>query len=81
MKIATWNIKRATKSSKKYAAILNMLKHIHADILILTETSEEIDLRNQYQIFTYLKTNSWFFICGRRKKRQYIFKIPRSKTT
>jgi len=42
MKIATWNIERPNKYSKKNQAIIDCLQKVDADILILTETNEFI---------------------------------------
>ena len=51
MTIATWNIERPTKTTKRIPLIIECLKEIDPDILILTETNEFIDLGNEYQIF------------------------------
>ena len=51
MKIATWNLERPTKNGHKTPAILQYLRKLNADILVLTETSEFIDLGNEYEFF------------------------------
>ena len=51
MKIATWNIERPTRNGKKSPAILDYLKKLNADILVLTETNEFIDLGTEYKVF------------------------------
>ena len=51
MKIATWNIERPTKTGKRIPLIINCLREIDADILILTETNEAINPGNQYNSF------------------------------
>ena len=51
MKIATWNLERPTKSGHKSKAIMDYLKSLNADILVLTETNEFIDLGADYQVF------------------------------
>lgn len=48
MKIATWNIERPYKNDQRVAAITKCLQEINADIVILTETNELIDLGNAY---------------------------------
>lgn len=48
MKISTWNLERPTKNGKKTPPILECLKAINADILILTETNDFIDLGAEY---------------------------------
>jgi exonuclease III len=61
MKIATWNIERQSKSSKRFYSIIETLKTINADILILTETNEEIDLGEQYSVFHTSKPTESFY--------------------
>lgn len=46
MKIATWNIERLQKRKNK--EIIQAIKQIQADILILTEASDLIDLSDDY---------------------------------
>ena len=51
MKIATWNIERPTRNGQKSTAIIEYLKKLNADILVLTETNEFIDLGPEYKLF------------------------------
>ena len=51
MKIATWNLERPSKTSKRTEAILAILQALQADILVLTETNDCIDLGPAYQVF------------------------------
>jgi exonuclease III len=51
MKIATWNVARHRKGSEKTNAILKLLLEQDADILVLTETINSIDLGTQYKSF------------------------------
>lgn len=51
MKLATWNLERPRRpktSSEKNAAIAKKLKEVDADVLVLTETNECIDLSFGY---------------------------------
>jgi hypothetical protein len=48
MKIATWNLERPKTVSRKNQLILEKLKEVGADILILTETNRCIDLGPEY---------------------------------
>lgn len=48
MKIATWNLDRPTTSSPKNLQLLQELKDVDADILILTETNFVIDPGEKY---------------------------------
>ena len=48
MRIATWNLERPKASSGKNTEIIEKLKEVNADILILTETHSSIDLREKY---------------------------------
>ena len=51
MKIATWNLERPSKTSKRTEAILAILQALQADILVLTETNDCIDLGPAYHVF------------------------------
>jgi exonuclease III len=51
MKIATWNIERPTRNGHKSPAIVDYLKKLNADILVLTETNEFINLGTEYKVF------------------------------
>jgi len=51
MKIATWNIERPAHNGKKNKAITEYLKKLNADILVLTETNEFINLGTDYELF------------------------------
>jgi len=51
MRIATWNLERPTKNGKKNAEIIKTLKGLDADILILTEANECIDLGSEYEYY------------------------------
>lgn len=51
MRIATWNLERPTKGGKKNAEIIEILKGLNADILILTEANECIDLGEEYEYY------------------------------
>lgn len=51
MKIATWNIERPTRNGHKSTAIVEYLKKLNADILVLTETNEFINLGKEYELF------------------------------
>ncbi len=53
MKIATWNVERPKSSSvSKNARILEALKEVDADILVLSETNSAIDLGRGYSAFS-----------------------------
>ena len=51
MKIGTWNIERLTKNDKKIPYIVDILRKVNADIFILTETNEFLNLDNCYNCF------------------------------
>lgn len=51
MKIATWNLERPTKNGQKIPAVLQILQKLNADILVLIETNECINLGNEYEHF------------------------------
>jgi endonuclease/exonuclease/phosphatase family metal-dependent hydrolase len=50
MKIATWNIERPSKNGKTTKEIIVFLRELNADILVLTETNEFIDLGPDYNV-------------------------------
>ncbi|MDX2281423.1 MAG: endonuclease/exonuclease/phosphatase family protein [Saprospiraceae bacterium] len=51
MKIATWNLQRPSKTSKRTEAIFTILKALQADILVLTETNDGMDLGPAYSVY------------------------------
>ncbi len=51
MKIATWSIERPTRKGKKSPAIVDYLKKLDADILVLIESNEFINLGTAYELF------------------------------
>ncbi|MDB5202897.1 MAG: endonuclease/exonuclease/phosphatase family protein [Ferruginibacter sp.] len=51
MKIATWNIERPSPNGHKSPNIVEYLQKLNADILVLTETNECIDLGSAYEVF------------------------------
>ena len=71
MKIATWNIKRPTTATKKNVAIVECLKEINPDILILTETNKCIDLGDEYQVLHTSKPVEDFYQEGERRTSIY----------
>ena len=48
MKISNWNIERPKKGTKKTKLVLQKILEIDSDIIVLTETSTAINLKNQY---------------------------------
>jgi exonuclease III len=67
MKIATWNLERVTKHGKKTPAILETLKSLKADILVLTETDTCIDLGDEYHVRHTEKDTKDYFRPGERR--------------
>lgn len=51
MKIATWNIKRPTKTNNRIKKIIHSLQEVDPDILILTESNEAVHLGEAYNLF------------------------------
>ena len=50
MKIATWNIERPTTNGKKTKEIISFLRELNADIIVLTETNDHINLGPDYSV-------------------------------
>ncbi len=71
MKIATWNLKRVVKNSTNFLTIIESLKKLNADILILTETNEFIDLGNNYNILHSTKLPETLYNEGERRVSIY----------
>jgi endonuclease/exonuclease/phosphatase family metal-dependent hydrolase len=71
MKIATWNIKRPTKNDKRIPLILDILKTVNADILILTETNEFLSLDNDYNCFHSTNAKETFYKEGEKRVSIY----------
>ncbi len=67
MKIATWNLERLNKSTSKSQTIIDCLTKINADILILTETNEVINLGDSYNCFQTSKLEEPYYKEGERR--------------
>ena len=71
MKIATWNIERPTSTSKRLPSIIQRLKDVDADILILTETNDTIDLGEVYTTFHTSELKETFYKAGEKRVSIY----------
>lgn len=71
MKIATWNIERPNKSTKRNQAIINCVAKINADILILTESNEIINFADKYNYFHSSKLIDTYYKDGERRVSIY----------
>lgn len=67
MKIATWNLERPTRTSKKLSSIVEILKELDPDIVILTETNDVIDLGQAYHSFHTASLPIGFYKEGERR--------------
>ena len=67
MKIATWNLQRPTKNGKKTTDIIEVLKKINADIIVLTESDIFIELGNDYFVRHTEKDKQEYFRDGERR--------------
>lgn len=72
MKIATWNIERPNKATKRIPLILHCLKEVDADILVLTETNELIDLGNDYTSYHTANSDEPFYKPGEKRVSIYF---------
>ncbi len=88
MKIATWNLERLNKSTSKNQTIIDCLTKTNADILILTETNELINLGDSYNCFQTSKLEEPYYKEGERRVCIYskydfikIFKTFRADTS
>ncbi|WP_276977595.1 endonuclease/exonuclease/phosphatase family protein [Flavobacterium filum] len=71
MKIATWNLERPNKSTKKNKEIIDSLVNVNADILILTETNELINFDDNYNYFHSSKLVENLYKDGERRVSIY----------
>lgn len=71
MTIATWNLERPQKTSKRLPAIIDCIKKINPDILVLTETTEFIDLGEEYHFFHSAKLPIPYYKEGERRVSIY----------
>jgi exonuclease III len=71
MKIATWNIERPRLNDKEIPSIIGILRNINADILILTETNEFLDLDDDYNSFHSTNAKEKFYTKGEKRVSIY----------
>ena len=71
MKIATWNIERPRINDKEIPLIIKTLRSINADILILTETNEFLDLDDDYNSFHSTNAKEKFYTRGEKRVSIY----------
>lgn len=71
MKIATWNIKRPTKTNNRIKKIIHSLQEFDPDILILTETNEAVHLGEAYNYFHTEILHELFYKEGERRTSIY----------
>ncbi len=71
MKIATWNLERPSKTTRHNKAIIDCLEKIDADIFILTESNELINLGDNYNCFHSSKPGEFFYKDGERRVSIY----------
>jgi len=67
MKIATWNLERPSKTGKRTEAILAYLQALQADILVLTETNDCIDLGPAYSVYHTARLRDSTYKAGERR--------------
>jgi exonuclease III len=58
MRIATWNLDHASNSSRQVSLQIEQIDKIAPDILVLTETCEDVDLRVKGYQFTLAATKN-----------------------
>ena len=71
MKIATWNLERFNKSKSNNQSIIDCLINTNADILILTETNDIINLGDYYNSFHTSKLEEPYYNEGERRVSIY----------
>jgi exonuclease III len=79
MKIATWNLERPSKTSSKLPLIIEEITRINADIIILTETNQAVDLGNAYQSYHTTEPPDDYYKAGERRVSIYS-KFPFTKS-
>ena len=77
-KIATWNVERPKKGTEKTALVMEKIKEVNADILVLTESAISISLTELYPFsvhsLAYERTpeEHWVFIFSKWKITKQI---------
>lgn len=71
MKIATWNLERPKKTGTRVQHLINCLKEIDADILILTESNEAVFPGDVYNCFHTDILEESFYKEGERRTSIY----------
>ena len=71
MKIATWNLERPNKFTKKNREIVDCLEEVNADILILTESNEIINFGDNYNYYHSSKLEESYYKDGERRVSIY----------
>ena len=71
MKIATWNIERPKKTGIRVPKIIEHLKNVDPDILILTETNTAVHLGEEYNYFHSEILHESFYKEGERRTSIY----------
>ncbi|RZJ65573.1 MAG: endonuclease/exonuclease/phosphatase family protein [Flavobacterium sp.] len=67
MKIATWNLERPKSNSSRISKIVEILKSIDADIIILTETNRSIYIGEEYNYSHSAELPEDFYLSGERR--------------
>jgi endonuclease/exonuclease/phosphatase family metal-dependent hydrolase len=71
MKIATWNLERPNKFTKRNREIVDCLEEVNADILILTESNEIINFGENYNNYHSSKLEETYYKEGERRVSIY----------
>jgi len=71
MKIATWNIERPKKTGIRVPRIIECIRKVEPDILILTETNEAVYLGEEYNYFHSNILQESFYKEGERRTSIY----------
>ncbi len=79
MKIATWNVERPKKTGTRVKHLVDCLKAIDADILILTESNDAISFGDDYNYFHTDSLQESFYKEGERRTSIYS-KYPLTAT-
>lgn len=82
MRIATWNLERPTALARKNHDVIHYLKRLDADILVLTESNDCIDLGGEYNCFHSDVLPSPYYKNGERRSSIYAkYKLVRAYAT
>jgi exonuclease III len=85
-KISTWNIDRPNATTKKTGLVIEKIREVNSDILVLTETSSAVDLSSIYpysistEPYERTPTEQWVTIWSKWPIREQLKTVDNKRT-